>query len=63
MSPTHGPLTKPSIPEQVDRRRKLLESVIVQEMFPADDEDEEPDDDEDLGDEAMDDVGEEEVTA
>ena len=50
-------------PEQVDRRRKLLESVSVQEMFPADEEDEEPDDDEDLGDEAMADVGDEEEMA
>ncbi|HLN06278.1 MAG TPA: hypothetical protein VK217_08370, partial [Acidimicrobiales bacterium] len=49
-------------PEQVDRRRKLLESVTVYEMFPADDEDGEGGDDEDLGDEAMDDVGEVEVT-
>ncbi len=48
-------------PEQVDRRRKLLESVIVPEMFPADD-DEDSDDDEDLGDEAMDDADEAEVT-
>jgi len=31
-------------------------------MFPADDEDEEAGDDEDLGDEALDDVGEVEVT-
>ncbi len=50
-------------PEQVDRRRKLLESVTVPEMFPADDEDEEAGDDEDLGDEAMADVGDEEETA
>ena len=50
-------------PEQVDRRRKLLESVTVHEMFPADDEDEDVVDDEDLGDEAMADVGEEEETA
>ncbi len=49
--------------EQVDRRRKLLESVSVPEMFPANDEDEAPDDDEDLGDEAMADVGEEEDMA
>jgi len=48
--------------EQVDRRRKLLESVTVHEMFPAEDEDEEAGDDEDLSDEAMDDVGEVEVT-
>jgi len=48
--------------EQVDRRRKLLESVTVYEMFPADDEEGEAGDDEDLGDEAMDDVGEVEVT-
>jgi hypothetical protein len=48
-------------PEQVDRRRKLLESVIAPEMFPADDDDEEPGDDEDPGDEAPDDVDELEV--
>jgi hypothetical protein len=47
-------------PEQVERRRKLLESVIAPEMFPADD-DEEPGDDEDSGDEAPDDVDELEV--
>ena len=50
-------------PEQVERRRKLIESVTVPEMFPADDEDDEAVDNEDLGDEALDDVGEVEATA
>jgi hypothetical protein len=48
-------------PEQVDRRRKLLESVIAPEMFPANDDDDEPGDDEDPRDEAPDDVDELEV--
>jgi hypothetical protein len=51
-------------PEQVDRRRKLLESVTNLEMFPDDGEDDESlGDDEALIDETTDDVAESEVTA
>jgi hypothetical protein len=49
-------------PEQIMRRRKLIESVAVPQMFPEDEE-EETGDDEDLGEESLEDVDEEEVVA